>query len=114
MEAGGLPMPKIKAPTYFLWGAHDQLIGVQSARWFAQHIAGSDLIVYPDAGHLPMEEVALQSAANYRRLRRQGVTIRKAIDVMIATFCITNNHALLHRDRDFDPMERWLGLKVVG
>ena len=58
--------------------------------------------------------VALQSAINYRRLRRQGVTVRKTIDVMIATFCILNNHALLHRDRDFDPMERWLDLKVAG
>ncbi|MBI4206303.1 MAG: PIN domain nuclease [Betaproteobacteria bacterium] len=57
--------------------------------------------------------VALQSAANYRRLRRQGVTVRKTIDVMIATFCIINNHTLLHRDRDFDAMERALGLKVL-
>ena len=53
----------LKLPVLVLWGAHDQLIGVQSARWFQQHIAGSDLIVYPDAGHLPMEEVAQQSAA---------------------------------------------------
>ena len=58
-------------------------------------------------------QVALRSAANYRRLRRGGVTVRKTMDVMIATFCIVNNHALLHRDHDFDPMERWLGLKTV-
>lgn len=24
-----------------------------------------------------------------------------------------NDHALLHRDRDFAPMERWLGLRVA-
>jgi len=58
-------------------------------------------------------QVALQSAANYRRLRRQGITMRKTIDVMIATFCILNNHTLLHRDRDFDPMERWLDLVIA-
>jgi len=58
-------------------------------------------------------QVALQSAANYRRLRRQGITVRKTIDVMIATFCILNNHALLHRDRDFDPMARWLELVIA-
>ena len=57
----------LKLPVLVLWGAHDQLIGVQSARWFQQHIAGSDLIVYPDAGHLPMEEVAQQSAADLTR-----------------------------------------------
>ena len=58
-------------------------------------------------------QIALQSAANYRRLRRQGITVRKTIDVMIATFCILNNHALLHRDRDFEPMERWLDLAIA-
>jgi hypothetical protein len=57
--------------------------------------------------------IALQSAGNYRRLRREGVTVRKTIDVMIATFCIINNHTLLHRDRDFDAIERGLGLKVL-
>ena len=57
----------LKLPVLVLWGAHDQLIGVQSARWFQQHIAGSDLIVYPDAGHLPHEEVAQQSAADLTR-----------------------------------------------
>ena len=54
----------LKLPVLVLWGAHDRLIGVQSARWFEQHIAGSALIVYPAAGHLPMEEVAQQSAAD--------------------------------------------------
>lgn len=58
-------------------------------------------------------EIALQSAENYRRLRRRGVTVRKTIDVLIATFCIVNDHVLLHRDRDFVPMERWLGLRVA-
>ncbi|MDP2761253.1 MAG: PIN domain nuclease [Sideroxyarcus sp.] len=58
-------------------------------------------------------EVALQTARNYRALRKQGVTVRKTVDVMIGTFCILNNIPLLHKDRDFDPMEKWLGLMVV-
>ena len=58
-------------------------------------------------------KVALQSAENYRRLRRRGVTVRKTIDVLIATFCVANDHVLLHRDRDFIAMERWLGLRVA-
>lgn len=57
-------------------------------------------------------DIALASAANYRCLRRRGVNVRKTIGVIIATFCIRNHHILLHRDRDFDPMERWLGLQV--
>ena len=58
-------------------------------------------------------EVALQTARNYRALRKQGVTVRKTVDVMIGTFCILNNIPLLHKDRDFDPMEKWLGLMAV-
>ena len=55
-------------------------------------------------------EAALQTAKNYRLLRKQGVTVRKTVDVMIGTFCILNHIPLLHRDRDFEPMEKWLGL----
>ena len=39
------------------------------------------------------------------------ITIRKTIDVMIATFCIRNGHVLLHGDRDFAPMSEHLGLR---
>ncbi len=41
------------------------------------------------------------------------MTVRKTIDVMIATFCIVNRHRLLHTDRDFDPIEKHLNLKVL-
>ena len=58
-------------------------------------------------------QVAIRSAENYRLLRTKGVTVRKTIDVMIGTFCILNQLPLLHRDRDFDPMEKWLGLSTV-
>jgi predicted nucleic acid-binding protein len=59
-------------------------------------------------------EVALETARNYRRLRKRGVTVRKTIDVMIATFCLENDHRLLHSDRDFEPMKKHLGLRVVS
>ena len=59
------------------------------------------------------KEMALRCAKNYRKLRKAGVTVRKTIDVMIATFCIEGGHELLHSDRDFDAMEKHLGLKVV-
>ncbi len=57
--------------------------------------------------------LALESAANYRYLRKRGVTVRKTIDVMIGTFCIHYQLPLLHNDRDFDPMAEFLGLKTV-
>src|SRR5580700_726543 len=58
-------------------------------------------------------DLAVAAAQNYRRLRRQGYTIRRTIDCLIATFCLQNGHSLLHRDRDFDAFEEALGLVVV-
>jgi predicted nucleic acid-binding protein len=59
------------------------------------------------------KEVALASAANYRLLRRHGVTARKTVDVIIATFCVRNGQVLLHADRDFEPMTEHLGLRTA-
>lgn len=59
------------------------------------------------------EEVAIAAARNFRIMREKGKTVRKTIDCLIATFCITRGHALLHRDRDFDAFERILGLDVI-
>ena len=57
--------------------------------------------------------LAVQSARNYRVLRRKGITVRKTIDSLIATYCIENEHDLLHNDSDFDGYEKHLGLSVV-
>ena len=58
-------------------------------------------------------DIALISAGNYRALRAKGVTVRKTIDVLIATFCMENRHILLHSDRDFDPIKEHLGLETL-
>lgn len=58
-------------------------------------------------------EIAITAAHNYRALRAKGVTVRKTIDALIATFCIKHGHTLLHSDRDFDGFERHLGLRVI-
>jgi predicted nucleic acid-binding protein len=57
--------------------------------------------------------LAVQSARNYRFLRQKGVTVRKTIDGLIATYCIENEHELLHNDNDFDGYEKYLGLRVI-
>ena len=57
--------------------------------------------------------LAVDAARNYRYLRNSGRTVRKTIDLLIATHCIRNHHSLLHRDRDFDAFEEHLGLDVV-
>jgi hypothetical protein len=58
-------------------------------------------------------QVAVQSAQNYRTLRKKGVTVRKTIDVIIGTYCILENLPLLHDDRDFEPMVSHLSLKII-
>jgi len=57
-------------------------------------------------------DISLQSAINYRLLRKKGITVRKTIDIIIGTFCIMNHLRLLHDDRDFEPMNVHLFLKV--
>ena len=60
------------------------------------------------------KQIAVKSARNYRILRKNGVTVRKTIDVIIATFCIENDLSLLHSDKDFRAMEEHLALKVIS
>ena len=58
-------------------------------------------------------ELAMTSAENYRLLRARGITVRKTIDCLIATFCMEGGHTLLHNDRDFEPFEKHLGLWII-
>ena len=58
-------------------------------------------------------DLAVRASENYRLLRDRGVTIRKTIDTLIATYCIENGMTLLHADRDFVPFVRHLGLRVA-
>ena len=55
--------------------------------------------------------VATQAAQNFRTLRLFGVTVRKTIDTVIATRCISDSYALLYSDKDFDPFVDYLGLR---
>lgn len=69
----------------------------------------SSLDQYEMFGH----EMALKCAENFRKLRKQGITVRKTTDVIIATFCIENQFPLLFSDRDFMPFVQKLGLIAV-
>jgi len=65
--------------------------------------------VFPTGG-VPL---AIAAGQNYRVLRQSGYTVLKTIDCWIATFCLENDHQLLHRDHDFDSFEKVLGLQVI-
>ncbi len=69
---------------------------------------------FDDLVYIAMRRRTFLAAADiYRSLRRKGITIRKSVDCMIAAVAIEHHLPLLHNDRDFDPIERHCGLKVV-
>jgi predicted nucleic acid-binding protein len=73
----------------------------------AKEIMGS--LIYCD---ILGKDIALKSAENFRFLRKNGITIRKTVDIIIGTFCIEHELPLLQNDRDFEPLEKYLGLRI--
>lgn len=75
------------------------LQGVSSDRQFAvtQKILSAQTILSP-LGELETFEAAAQL---YRRARRQGSTIRKSTDCLIAALALEHGAVLVHNDRDF-------------
>lgn len=57
-------------------------------------------------------QLALLASQHHRYLRSKGITVRSAIDVLIATFCMENDYMLLHNDRDFDAFVQHRGLRI--
>ena len=86
------------------------LQGFSSDRDFNQ---AKKLLSSLDVIELGGQDIAIQAAKNYRKLRALGITARKTIDTVIATRCIAGGYTLLHSDRDFDPFVTHLGLRSV-
>ena len=57
----------IKVPVLIMWGQEDNLIPVAAAHWFHKALPTSQLIIYPNVGHIPMEEIPDQSAEDVKR-----------------------------------------------
>lgn len=85
------------------------LQGFGNERDFAQALS---LLTSLTVIELGGQEIAVQTARNFRVLRDLGITVRKTVDTIIATRCITSGYELLHSDRDFDPFVKHLGLRV--
>jgi len=88
----------------------ETLQGVADAKTFARVLRELRKFQVLETGG---EELAIDAARNFQELRSRGQTVRKTIDCLIATFCLRHAHSLLHRDRDYDPFEKFLGLSVV-
>jgi predicted nucleic acid-binding protein len=48
----------------------------------------------------------------YRHLRKKGITIRKSIDCLIASYAILTDMDLLHNDNDFTQIAKESELKI--
>ena len=86
---------------------------LQGFRLDKDYNTAKDLLTSFDIFPLIGEDIAIKSADNFRMLRKKGITVRKTIDVIIATFCIEHNFSLLHCDKDFDPFSTHLDLISV-
>lgn len=78
-----------------------------------EHAVVKDVLLSFELVAIGGVDLALEAADHYRTLRRRGITVRKTIDLLIGTYCIVKDCALLHSDRDFDPMAQHLGLRAL-
>jgi len=61
---------------------------------------------------LKSPEGYIRAAQLYRTCRKEGVTIRKTIDCLIAQIALDQGHILLHHDTDFDRITAVSNLRV--
>lgn len=63
---------------------------------------------------LPMTEAIFVRAADiYRKLRKQGITIRKTNDCIIAATALEHDCQVLHNDKDFVSIAKYYPLKIA-
>lgn len=68
-----------------------------------------ELTVYELGGR----DRAIKAAEKFRLLSKKGITVRKTVDTLIATFCIEQGYPLLFSDKDFLPFVTHFGLIAV-
>jgi pimeloyl-ACP methyl ester carboxylesterase len=56
---------QVKCPTLIMWGDSDKLVNVDAAPKFHADIPNSELLIYENMGHIPMEEIPERSVADF-------------------------------------------------
>jgi len=84
---------------------------LQGFRTDADHATAKELLLSLTVFEMLGVTRALRSAERFRTLRKRGLTIRKTVDVIIATYCIEEDHPLLFSNRDFLPFVKHFGLR---
>jgi predicted nucleic acid-binding protein len=84
---------------------------LQGFRVDADYLQAKQMMLNLEQVSMLNTDIAIKSAENFRTLRKRGLTVRKTIDVIIATVCIEQDLSLLHADKDFQPFHEYLGLR---
>ncbi len=56
---------QVQCPTLIMWGDQDMLVNVDAAPRFHEDIPNSELLIYENMGHVPMEEIPEKSVADF-------------------------------------------------
>ncbi|MEX0731434.1 MAG: PIN domain nuclease [Aquisalimonadaceae bacterium] len=86
---------------------------LQGFRSDTDYLTARSLLLDLDLHVLGGVDLAQKAADHFRTLRKQGITVRKTVDCIIATYCIEHQIPLLYSDRDFRPFVQHLGLQPV-
>lgn len=86
---------------------------LQGFRFDRDFETAKELLTAFDVHQISNSKLAIKSAGYFRILRKKGITVRKTVDVMIATYCIENDISLLQSDKDFLPFASEFGLKLL-
>ena len=57
-------LAQLSIPVLIMWGANDNWINVKDSRKFEKDIQNSEVVIYENVGHVPMEEIPEKSAAD--------------------------------------------------
>ena len=114
-----MPTPQVKRLTEFIKQANictagiiitEVLQGIKDDSEFEQvKSLLTEMPIYEPKGF----QTYLRAAQIYRKCRKEGYTLRKTIDCVIAAIALENDLALLHNDKDFDLIAKCVGLKVI-
>lgn len=71
-----MPMDNITMPVLIMWGEKDRWIPLEDAWRFKEELPHARVITYPDAGHVPMEEIPERTAFDARAFLHETGAIR--------------------------------------
>lgn len=79
----------------------------------AKYLIVKNSILSLKFAHAKDYETFIHASDIYRKCRKNGYTIRKSIDCLIAAISIENNLLLLNNDKDFISIKKCTNLEIL-